>query len=265
MSDDAPSATLPRPARALPILWRQTKADIFQLLRLPGLLIAGIIFPIILFGFLGLMHTDQTLAGIDGGQYVLAAFSTFATTNVMMLAFGLGLSMERALGIDMLMRSSPLPSGVYVAAKTFTAMAMAFVSLLVLLAFGTLVVGIDVELSSLLPLILAQIVGAVPFAALGLAIGYSMDPGSANAVLNLLYLLLGFLSGILIPISELPGFVQVVAPLLPTFRHAELSWAVLGAQTSPVGTIVLWLVGYSVVFFALAVRAYAREQRRKFS
>lgn len=265
MSEVSPSATLPKPAKTLPILLRQTQADIFQLLRLPGLLIAGIIFPIILFGFLGLMHTDQELAGIDGGSYVLAAFSTFATTNVMMLAFGLGLSMERALGIDLLMRASPLPSGVYVAAKTVTAMAMALVSLIVLLTFGTLLAGIELELSNLLPLIAAQILGALPFAALGLTIGYALDPGSANAVLNLLYLLLGFLSGILIPIAELPAFAQAVAPLLPTFRHAELSWAVLGAETTPIGIIILWLLGYSVVFFGLAVRAYAREQRRKFS
>lgn len=253
------------PAKLRAILRRQTQADLLQMLRLPGLLIAGLVFPVILFGFLGMMHTDQTLAGLEGGPYVLAAFATFATTNVMMLAFGLGLSMERAAGIDRLMRASPLPSGAYVFAKTVTAMVMALASLVVLLAFGILVTGIPLALADLPALVAAQVVGALPFAALGLAIGYSMEPGSANAVLNLLYLLLGFLSGILIPVAELPGFAQAIAPALPTYRHAELSWLVLGADTSPLWVILTWLVGYSVVFFALALRAYSKEQRRRFS
>jgi ABC-2 type transport system permease protein len=262
--------SLPGPVRAaraplVPMLLQEVKASGLQVLRVPAVLVAGIVFPVILFLFLGLMHRGSTFAGLPGDEYVLAAFATFATTNVMLLAFGLGLSLERSLGIDVLIRASPVPVAVRLAGQTAVAMATALVSLAVLLALGVAVTRPGIAAGTLLLLVVAQIAGAVPFAAMGMALGYSSDPRAANAVLNLVYLLLGFLSGILVPISELPGLVRPLAPFLPTYRHAELSWTVLGGDTDPLGVTIAWLAGYAVVFFTLAARAYRREQVRKFA
>jgi ABC-2 type transport system permease protein len=83
-------------------------------------------------------------------------------------------------------------------------------------------------------------------------------------VANLVYLPLAFASGIFMPLEQLPGFVQRLAPYLPTYHYAQLAWSAVGAGREPVGTSVAWLAGYAVIFVWAAARAYRREAERKF-
>ena len=57
---------------------------------------------------------------------------------------------------------------------------------------------------------------------MGLAFGYLVGPNSAPAVLNLVWLPMAFASGLWIPISQLPQFVQPVAAFLPPYHFAQL-------------------------------------------
>jgi ABC-2 type transport system permease protein len=83
-------------------------------------------------------------------------------------------------------------------------------------------------------------------------------------VANLVYLPLSFASGVFMPLRQLPGFVQQVAPYLPTYHHAQLGWSALRpGEAAPVASLV-WLLGYTLVFGALALWAYQREEQRKF-
>jgi ABC-2 type transport system permease protein len=104
----------------------------------------------------------------------------------------------------------------------------------------------------------------VPLIGLGFAIGYVAGPNAAPAVVNLVYLPLAFASGLFLPPEQLPVFVQRVAPYLPTYHYAQLAWNSIGAGREPVGTSVVWLAGYAVLFLGAAVRAYRREAERKF-
>jgi ABC-2 type transport system permease protein len=111
---------------------------------------------------------------------------------------------------------------------------------------------------------LRLLVGSIPFIGLGFAIGYLAGPHSAPAVANLVYLPLAFASGLFVPPSQLPRFVQSFAPYLPTYHYGQLVWGSLRASTEPLGVSLAWLAGYAVLFFALALRAYRGEERRKF-
>lgn len=247
------------------MLLEQARSDLLQALRMPGLLISGMVLPALMFAFLGSLQRGAQVQGIAGDTYVLLGFATFATTNVMMLGFGLGISIERARGTDKLMRASPLPPAVHLLAKTMTATLIAAASLVTLLLLATLVMSVPLDPGVLPGLMVAQLLGAIPFVAIGMTIGYGFGPGAANAILNLCYLLLGFLSGVLVPLQSLPSAVAGVAHVLPTFRHAELTWALVGANSEPPVVSALWLVAYGVVFFALATYAYRSELKRKFA
>ena len=107
--------------------------------------------------------------------------------------------------------------------------------------------------------------GSLPFIALGFAIGYLSGPHAAPAVANLIYLPLAFASGFFVPVGQLPGFAQAIAPFLPTYHYAQLAWSALGAGSETLGTSLLWLAGYTALFLTLAVRAYRREERAKFA
>jgi ABC-2 type transport system permease protein len=113
-------------------------------------------------------------------------------------------------------------------------------------------------------LVVRLLLGAVPFAALGFAIGYSVSAAAAPGVANLIYLPLSFASGLFIPLPSMPPFVQQVAPYLPTYHFAQLAWGAAGASAEPLLTSGLWLAGYAAVFLTIAARGYYAEEQRKF-
>jgi ABC-2 type transport system permease protein len=86
-------------------------------------------------------------------------------------------------------------------------------------------------------------------------------------VTNLIYLPTAFASGLFFPLRFLPEFLQSIAPYLPLYRGAQLAWDAVGAPTAggSVSTDWLFMAGYTVVFFALAMWAYRRDQGRKFN
>jgi ABC-2 type transport system permease protein len=172
--------------------------------------------------------------------------------------------MERGQKIDVLMRATPLPPGVYLAAKVVVAMLFGLLATLILFTYAGLVGGIRVAPGVWVSVIARLLAGSVPLIGLGFAIGYVAGPNAAPAVVNLVYLPLAFASGLFLPLEQLPAFVQRVAPYLPTYHYAQLAWGAIGAGREPVGTSVVWLAGYAVLFLGAAVRAYRREAERKF-
>jgi ABC-2 type transport system permease protein len=71
-------------------------------------------------------------------------------------------------------------------------------------------------------------------------ISFSVGGNAAPAVANLIYLPLSFASGLFMPLSQLPSFVQQVAPYLPSYHYAQLAWSAVGAPSEPVVTSLAW-------------------------
>jgi ABC-2 type transport system permease protein len=164
---------------------------------------------------------------------------------------------------DLLMRATPLPPIVHLLARSLSALLFALVALVGLIVYGVIVGGIREELSVWATVVVRLLAGSLPFIALGFAIGY-LAGNAAPAVANLIYVPLSFASGLFIPVSQLPSFVQPVAPYLPTYHYGQLAWSAIGAPSEPVATSLAWLTAYMVLFLALAVRAYRREEQQKF-
>ena len=108
------------------------------------------------------------------------------------------------------------------------------------------------------------LLGALPFIAMGFAIGYTFGANAAPGATNLIYLPMAFSSGILVPIDFLPDLVRKIAPYLPTYHYGQLALSSVGAQAEDWTTSAVWLVGYTVIFFAIAFRQYRREEVRKY-
>jgi ABC-2 type transport system permease protein len=164
-----------------------------------------------------------------------------------------------------LMRSSPLRPLAYLSGKTLATLAFALVTLIALFSFGAVVGGVRLETGQWLVLFGVLLLGVFPFIALGFAVGYLAGGNSAVAILNLINLPMAFGSGLFMPLPLLPNVVQQIAPYLPAYHYGQLAWTAIGAGSEPPLTAVVWLVGYSVAFLALALRAYGREQSKEYS
>ena len=110
-------------------------------------------------------------------------------------------------------------------------------------------------------------IGSFPMIGIGMAIGYGTGASSAPAIVNVVYLPMAFLSGIFIPFSVLPSFIQRIGQVLPTYHYAQLGWNVLGPGVANESTVqaLVWIAGWSVVLLALAMRVYRLDESRKFN
>jgi ABC-2 type transport system permease protein len=104
---------------------------------------------------------------------------------------------------------------------------------------------------------LVAIFGSIPFCALGFFIGTLASARSAPAFVNLFYLPMIYLSGILFP---MPKSMEWVSRLSPAYHLDQIALAAMGAPSngSPAVHIAV-LAGVAVTFGAFAVRRLARR------
>jgi ABC-2 type transport system permease protein len=246
------------------MLREQTRAELLRYLRSPILSVFSLALPVVFYLFAGIGQAGATIAGIHGGAYALAGFAAYAVSNVMLSTFGVGVAVDRARGMDLLMRATPLRPMVFIAARMIVALVFGLVALAVLSLFAVATGGVRLGLSSWFALFGWLLLGSLPFLALGFAIGYLVNPNAGGVAVNLVALPLYFAAGIFRPFSQLPPFIQLVAPYLPSYRYAQLAWTAVGANnTAPLRQNLIYLAGWTAAFTFIAVRAYRREESRR--
>jgi ABC-2 type transport system permease protein len=254
-------------APLVPMLVRQTWAEFLKLWRVPAFSLTSIFLPIMFYAFIGIGQSSQVISPhVTFGAYFLASMAVYSVANVMIFSFGISVATERGMKMDVLMRATPMPPVVYLLSKCITAIFFAAITLAVLFPFAYIAGGVRLDPSMWVTLAYRVLLGSIPFIALGFAIGYLSGPNSAVAVINLIYLPTAFASGLFFPKQLLPKFIQSIAPYLPLHFYGQLGWDAIGAPTDEsVTTDWLYLIGYGVLFFVIAVWAYRREEGRKFT
>jgi ABC-2 type transport system permease protein len=248
------------------MLLAQARSEFIARWRVPAFSITILALPILFFTFFGLPFVGRTFSnGVNAGAYLLASFAAYAVGNVMVYGFGIGVAVERGQKVDVLLRAMPIPPLVIITAKVINALVFAFLSIASLIVYGVLVGELYEGLGVWVNVVVRLLVGSLPFVGLGFAIGYGTSPNAAPALANLIYLPLSFASGLFMPVDQLPGFVQRIAPYLPSYHYGQLAWSAVGAPAEPLGVSLAWLAGYTAFFMWLALRAYRREESQKFA
>jgi ABC-2 type transport system permease protein len=245
---------------------QQTRGEFLKLWRSPIFSIFSLALPVMFYVFFGLQNAQRVEQGVNIGAYVLASLSAYAVANVMLFSFGIGVALDRGRKYDLLMRATALRPTATMIAKLLTGVAFALLALLVLFFVAVVVGGQRMETGQWLTLTWRLLLGAIPFLALGFAIGYSVSPNAAPAVVNLIALPMYFGSGLFIPLEQLPSFIRSIAPYLPAYHYGQIVWDAVGKPPdNPLWQSAAWLVGYALVFAAIAVRAYRADESKKFS
>lgn len=261
ISEHAQAATSRRPS----VLAYYIYCEVIKLIRIPAFSIPTLLFPTMFFAFFGLPNIGAQIGGIDAGPYMMASYGAYAMMSVALFSFGVSIAAERGLGWNKLLRTTPLNPLVYFMAKIAMALIFGLLTLLPLFIFAGIAGGVRLGFLDWLQLIGLLIVGMIPFVALGLWLGYVGGPNSAAAIANVIYLPLSFASGLLMPLEFLPPMVRVVAPYLPAYHVGQLGWTSLGAgDGASLGSHLLWLGGYTVIFLAMALLAYRRDEGKTY-
>lgn len=200
------------------------RAQWLNLLRTPAYTLPTLLFPVMFYVFFGLvMLTGQSL-------WLLCTFATFGVMGAALFSFGVSIATERAQGWLLLLRASPAPVSAVIAGKAFGAVLFAIIIVVMMSALAAAFGDVRLESGQWLGLAGILTLGALPFCLMGLALGLWLSPNAAPAVLNLVYLPLAFLSGLWIPSTMFPGWLQAVAEWLPPYHLAALALDVTGAK-----------------------------------
>jgi ABC-2 type transport system permease protein len=199
----------------------------------------------------------------DRADATMASVAGFAVVGVALFQFGVGLAAERASPWERYLRT--LPAGATARFGGRLVSALGFGSVAAALVVGASQVLTPAELGSAawLELGLTLTVGSIPFALLGIAIGYLASPRAALPLANVAYLALSYAGGLWTPPQELPGSVAVVSRVLPTRAFGD---ALLAAATPRAWAWGPWaiLTAYAVTFAAAALWGYRRDEGQRF-
>ena len=196
---------------------------------------------------------------------LLATYGAFGVMGATLFAFGVGVAVERGLGWLQVKRASPMPPAAYFVAKGVVGMAFGAIVVALLCGLGAAFGGVRMPAWQWLAMGGALIAGAIPFCALGLAIGSFAGPSSAPATVNAIYLPMAFCSGLWIPFQFLPKGIQAIAPLLPSFHLSRIALGILGAPgQGAAATHVEALLGFTLLFAGIAWLGQAREREKMY-
>lgn len=234
----------------------------FELLRLSryrSLLMFTALLPVVI--YLVFTGADDDMSDLERGIPVAAMVMVMVAgwgAIIGVFSISSGVSDERASGWLRQLRTTPLPPSRVVAAKGAVSTPVAIPTVVAIGATAALQHGLSLPVGRWLLVIAVMWLGTVPFALLGLAIGYAIPRQLASPVTTGSWLALSIVGGLMVSVDSFPSWFQPVSRLTPSFRYAELGWrAVDGAPPTAPGAAIL--AAWTLAFGLLAAWAYRRS------
>ena len=226
------------------------------LVRHPSFVVPTVAFPALFF----LFFASSARGAV--ATYALCSFAAFSALGVAFFQFGVGIAAERESPWEHVLRALPVSAGVRLAARLLAATVFAAAA-----SACVIVAALATTDASLPPVGWARLLGAlalgiVPFALLGIAVGYWATPRGALPIANVLYFGLAYAGGLWITPDRLPHVVQTIGPYLPT-RHLAALLVAVARGTPWDATDWTALAAFAVVFAVAAFVGYRRDERSR--
>jgi ABC-2 type transport system permease protein len=256
----SPRARFGRLARACAF---EARCEFLALCRQPGFTVPALTFPVFFYLVFGVLLAGGRYTPHGMPAYLIATYAAFGVINTGLHAFGMGVAMDRGLGWLTLKRASPMPPFAYFAAKLASSLAFGLLTFLLLAAMGVTLAGVRFPTATWLALGATLMLGSVPFAAMGVAVGYLASPRSVGGLVTMIQLPWALGSGLWIPIDVMPDWWQRAAIALPPYHYAQLVLGFIGADRgTPPWIHVVALAAFMAACLAVARIAYQRWEDR---
>jgi ABC-2 type transport system permease protein len=198
-------------------------------------------------------------------ERMVAGFAATALITVALFQFGVGIAMGRVTPWERYVRTLPATAATRVVGRILSALVFAVATVTVVMVVGMVAYGAGYGPWRFAALILALLLGSVPFGLGGIALGYWLPPRSAMPIANIVVIplvVVGFLWTP--PPTDFPRDADLASQLFPTRSWAEVLDAVsTGDHPLPLHHVAALAV-WTVVFFALARWGYRRDEGEQF-
>jgi ABC-2 type transport system permease protein len=155
-------------------------------------------------------------------DYLTIALIAYGVANTTFGGLAITLVIRRESGILKRIRSTPLPSAVYLGGVLCSTLLVFTLQALTIVAIGALFYNADFP-SDVLSLVLSFALGAICFAGMGLGLASLIRSAEgSSAIVNVVVLPMTFLSGGFGPTREFPEVLRVIADALPLTYLVDL-------------------------------------------
>lgn len=243
-------------------LWLEVRRTV----RNPRYIIFTIGFPVgfylIFTSIFGAAITGSGPAALAFSAEYMVAMAVYGIIGASLNGNGVQLATERASGWSRQLRVTPLAPAAYVLGKAATAMLVALPALLLVALLGGVVHHVQMSAAHWAAFLIGTWLGSIPFAALGILLGYLLDSQSAQSGTMIVYLGLSLLGGLWFPVQVMPHVMQDIARWLPSYHLASLGWNAVQGHWLGSGHLEV-LALYTVIFGILAMRRYRRDEAQE--
>ena len=240
----------------LRIAWLESRNEFLSKWRTPIFALPTLLFPVVFYlMFAVLMNRGSASAA----TYLLATYGVFGVMGAAMFGFGVSVAMERTQGLLRLRKAMPMPPSTYLIAKLASAMLFSFIISMMLLAIGIFAGDAQVDALQALALVGINLLGTLPFAAIGLYIGTRSGANGAPAIINLVFLPMAFLSGLWMPLSMLPAWIGKLAPVWPSYHLSQLALKTVDRDAGQQGWLHIAVLAVVTLVFAMLARERLRD------
>jgi ABC-2 type transport system permease protein len=235
------------------LFWRNREAAIFTFL-----------LPIIFFLMFGAIYGDsQVDHRYKGSAFLVAGMIGYGVASVAFAGLAITMVIRRESGVLKRIRATPLPPATYLLAVLVSTLIVFAIESVTIVVLGRVLYGVHFP-SQPLSLVLALLLGAAAFAALGLGITVVVRSAEgSSAVINIVYLPMAIVSGTFFSTRNYPGFLKAIAEFLPLThftaltRHIMLDDRPIWTQGTQVAAVALW----GVAGLLVAIKGFRWEPR----
>ena len=249
---------------------RQARYEMLAFWRNPAAAFFTFVFPLMfLFIFNSVFgEGDIPVPGgdVDTSTFYVPAILAFSVISATYTNISMSIVYSRDEGLLKRLRGTPLPSIAYFTGRILQAIGVALILVVIVIAAGILLYGVELEAEKVPWLIVVLVAGSACFCALGLAItGFVPNADAAPAVINASILPLLFISNVFIPTADAPGWMNDLASLFPVVHFANGLIAAFNPFESGSGFDLKGLavlIGWGIAGTLIAMRYFSWEPRK---
>jgi ABC-2 type transport system permease protein len=235
--------------------------DVRRVLRSRRVVIFSVLMPLVLFLVFGLNVRHQSMAdGMSAAAYVMVSMAMFGSMSAAM-SIGGAIAIERDGGWNRTLRLTPLTPRSYILSKILLSLALAVPPLVAVFATAVLGAGVRMPATDWLVVSPTAWLGALPFAGLGLIIGYVAKPDSVQPISGLVTILVAAFGGLWLPVDEMPSAMRKIAELTPAYWTGATARSPLthaGFDLHALEIVLVW----TVVLGFVGLRRFAADTAR---
>ncbi len=197
-------------------------------------------------------------------QFLAPGFMALTVITGSLQGVGFAISREREQGTMDGLLVSPITRLAVIFGKVIAQTVRGLIQAFMILGLSMLLFGVRIYGSPLL-MLLTMLLGVASFVGVGIILtAFAPEQETAQMIMVLMQFPMMFLSGIIFPISSLPGWMQWIGKAMPLYYAADAlrKVVILNAGLNVIGMDLMILIAYALVTLTAAVPVFERAMTR---